>query len=552
MADPDDMSAASDDESVLGVQDTVSGQVDSDDDDVHDYEEAGDCDMLDDDPQGDDGGVPQADPDDDEEEEDTSKKIKGGMSGIMKHFQKAQGEKTAAAKPESGKASETTNKRSSMTPSASRRSVSSDPVPLGKHGASKASKAREADRAQTFMPTPQAAARSAGGGAAKKAKETKESKGPKEPKEPAFSFHDSEDDDDNFSVTLPKNAGLTMSAPDAEQEFEDQTLGGGSLVPAPDGTEAVDLPSVSELAKKRRYVMKNEKVKKWAEFKVAGLRFAPDCDELFDFTLEDLTIASKKDRIIMQDKLVNEQMTKVLKTLCIGEVDVDPSGSSAGPGLTNLMAVIPSKLPLSGAEQEDIIARLADYDEEEEIVTLVALDHEIVKRVYKVHSVGGLPPIYNPNTNSANKYKVPAKLEEQAKIQFANFVMLGVVEKAKSARKRSSEDATHSKSDGKRVANGTATTPVAEAVSTAVPRQLTTKETRVQAQNMQAVEAREACIRRRAAGGSGSAEHQEVWALTDHNKHMVVESVPLDDAANTHCWIMGNRLYWATPRSGSD
>ena len=51
------------------------------------------------------------------------------------------------------------------------------------------------------------------------------------------------------------------------------------------------------------------------------------------------------------------------------------------------------------------------------------------------------------------------------------------------------------------------------------------------------------------AGGPGAYE-QEVG--TDHNEHMVVESVPLDDAANTHCWIMGNRLYWATPRAGSD
>ena len=534
MADPDDMSAASDDESVLGVQDTVSGQVDSDDDDVHDYEEAGDCDMLDDDPQGDDGGVPQADPDDDDEgaDEEVPKQTKGGISGIMKHFYKAQGEKKAAAKPESATASETNKKRSTLAAS------TADPVPLGKHGSSKAGKARDADRgpASAPAPAPAPAARAGGGGAAKKVKELKGSKDASAPKH--FAFHDSDDEEETLDVTLPKNAGLTMSAPDAEQEFEDQTLSAGNAGAAAEDNGVLDPPSVSELAKKRRYVMKNEKVKKWAEFKCAGLRFAPDCDELFEFTLDDLTIASKKDRLVMQDKLVNEQMTKVLKTLCIAEVEMAEVGSSAGPGITNLMAVIPSKLPLSGPEQDDIIARLEDYDEEDELVTLVALDHEIVKRVYKVQSGGGLPPMYNPNTNNSNKYRVPAKLEENAK-SGTNFVMLGVVEKAKGTRKRGAEETAGGKSDTKRGCNGT---PAKSVAGSSEPQKLATKEA-------QAAEARELSVRRRMVGGPGAYE-QEVG--TDHNEHMVVESVPLDDAANTHCWIMGNRLYWATPRAGSD
>ena len=93
------------------------------------------------------------------------------------------------------------------------------------------------------------------------------------------------------------------------------------------------------------------------------------------------------------------------------------------------------------------------------MVQLVALDHDIVKRLFKV-SNSNLPAMYNPNTNSGTKYRVPAKLEEQKEID-DNFEFIGTIEtvkKSRSSGKRSSDEANggagSSRSDAKRPANG--------------------------------------------------------------------------------------------------
>ena len=133
--------------------------------------------------------------------------------------------------------------------------------------------------------------------------------------------------------------------------------------------------------------------------------------------------------------------------------------------MTNLMCGIPSKLPLQDKELDDLLSRLKarDGDQEAEVVLLHVLDHEIVKRVFKVHNAPvPLPSLFNPNTNASNKFKVPNQLEKVKDFD-DNFVELGLIEKAKQrAAKRSTEErpnggsagAGSSRSDAKRPANG--------------------------------------------------------------------------------------------------
>jgi hypothetical protein len=96
------------------------------------------------------------------------------------------------------------------------------------------------------------------------------------------------------------------------------------------------------------------------------------------------------------------------------------------------------------------------------VVLLHVLDHEIVKRVFKVHNPPvPLPSLYNPNTNASNKYKVPNQLEKVKDFD-DNFVELGLIEKAKQrAAKRSADERPSggSKADGKRQANGSGAVP---------------------------------------------------------------------------------------------
>ena len=290
-----------------------------------------------------------------------------------------------------------------------------------------------------------------------------------------FSFNnDSDEDDDTLSaVTMPKNAGYGVSTAsvDAEQEYEDAMRAEAAKAPSTgavgggDDAQGGAAPCVHESAKKRRYVMKNEKAKKWCEFLVEGLEYAPECDELFQLSMEELTISSKKERVAMQTKLADESMSTIHKTMCIGKLKVDPSGSGSGPGMTNLMAVIPVEVPLHDHQLDDLVSRMKDYDPNTAIVMLVALDHDVVKRVYKVSS-SNLPGIYNPNTHNGNKYRVPTKLEEHKDID-DNFAWIGLVENTKRAGKRTNEEAASSnKAVGKKaakVAGGTSSSAATSA-----------------------------------------------------------------------------------------
>mgnify|MGYP004171141871 CR=1 FL=1 len=85
-------------------------------------------------------------------------------------------------------------------------------------------------------------------------------------------------------------------------------------------------------AKKRRYVAKNEKTKKWVEYLVDGLLDAKETTELFELTMEELNISSKKDRMALQNKLADEQMAKMLKTVLIGKMRADGAGSEGDAG----------------------------------------------------------------------------------------------------------------------------------------------------------------------------------------------------------------------------
>jgi hypothetical protein len=152
-----------------------------------------------------------------------------------------------------------------------------------------------------------------------------------------------------------------------------------------------------------------------------------------------------------------------MSTMMIGGIKPDGAESNGAPGITNLMALVPTVPPLAGKELEELWKWMGLSEEDEvELVAMLALDHEIVKRVYKVPN-GPLPAIYNPNTNSGNKYKVPAVLEK-IKEHDDNFVLWTPETKTKArAPKRErerepTEEPAPGKTEGKRAANGTKST----------------------------------------------------------------------------------------------
>jgi hypothetical protein len=484
MVDPDDMSAASDeemsgggggsegededmpqdsDEEGMGGGDGPdSDEEDARDDDDDDAAPPGTREEAGDEEEDDEDAIPEPDPDpepgnggareEEQEEPEPQKKAKPPATGIMKHFQVKQNQEKAAPKAGPSKSAE-----APKAPAATSRpkggkaaaAAAAQPVALGsKSGAAKGGKAKGQER-------PSKAAATA---PAKKSKEPA--------KASEFSFHDSEEEE--VEMTMPQKKAVPLAAPpDVEQELEDFSKGGGGAASASARAEdggAADAPPVSEMAKKRRYVLKNEKTKRWAEWLPKGLLYAPECKDLFDFSMDDLTVQSKKDRLVAQHKLVDEQMSKLMQTLLIGSLTTDSTGSGSGPGMTNLMCGIPSKLPLQDKELDDLLSRLKarDGDQEAEVVLLHVLDHEIVKRVFKVHNAPvSLPSLFNPNTNASNKFKVPNQLEKVKDFD-DNFVELGLIEKAKQrAAKRSTDERPNggSKADGKRPANGVVAAP---------------------------------------------------------------------------------------------
>lgn len=356
----------------------------------------------------------------------------------------------------------------------------------------------------------------------------------------AFSFNnDSEDDEAPLSISMAKNAGCgtSIATVDAVQEYEDKLTAEAAKTPEGEGKNAQvdEPPRVHEAAKKRRYVMKNEKTKnqKWSEYLVSGLLFAQECEEIFQLGMGEITTSSVKDRVAMQSKLADEEMSKMLATLVIGEIKVDGAGSGSGPGITNLMGAIVNELPLSEEEREDLLSKMTNCDPETEVVQLVALDHSIVKRLFKVSNHSALPAIYNPNTNSSNKYRVPAaKLEEQ-KDTDDHFSYIGLIDANKKPRggsKRSSEEANNGangKVDGKRPA---------------------VQDPRSREAEMPA-DGRENLVGIRGSGISARpgirARETQVHTLADSGTGVhKIESVPLADGSKTHCWIAGDRLYW--------
>ena len=260
-----------------------------------------------------------------------------------------------------------------------------------------------------------------------------------------FALHTGSDEDEDLNMTLPKNAGV-MQPPDAEKEFDDAMRAGGSKAPEEpsliDNNAIAKTHCVHESAKNRRYVMKNEKVKRFAEVKVCAFVYAPACDgdedtNLFAFKMEDLNISNKTERLAMQRKLADESMSKILSTLVIVSMNAEGSASTGAQGTCSLMAAIPFKMPLQGTDMDEV-REIMQCEPHEEIVYLLGLDPEIVKRVFKM-SQCTLPATYNPITSHCNKFKVPTKLEDQAKFD-NNFVLIGAAEKTKRAPKRAADD----------------------------------------------------------------------------------------------------------------
>lgn len=447
----------SDDESVLGTG-TGGAEDDSDNDgdnnveQYHGYgggaDDGDEEDMRDQEEEEDEEDcVPDQDPSDAEEEAPDPppppKKTKAGAGGpgIMAHFFGKPGAKTTATPAPDGpsKASAVARPRGGKAVAAAKPAAA---VALaGKQGAAKSTKPQIKEAARPKPTTPSS---------------------------PFQNESDEEEEEARLVMSLPKKPPPLTPAPDVEQDYLDSLSGGANGC---DGTadadgEGEEPPRVADVAKQRRYIIKNEKTGRWAEWKannLNGLLYAPECTDLFNFTKDDLSVPSKKDRLLMQDKLANQQMSKIMSTMMIGGIKPDGAESNGAPGITNLMALVPSVPPLAGKELEELWKWMGLSEEDEvDLVAMLALDHEIVKRVYKVPN-GPLPAIYNPNTNSGNKYKVPAVLEK-IKEHDDNFVLWTPETKTKGrAPKRereraATEEAAPGKTEGKRAASGTKST----------------------------------------------------------------------------------------------
>lgn len=254
---------------------------------------------------------------------------------------------------------------------------------------------------------------------------------------PESPTNDSDDEYDDLQSKLPENKGVAM-VHDAEQEFDDQRVE-ATKSQVDDGEGAVRSPftDVHESALKVCWIMKNEKVNKWFHLNSKALVYAPEMGQTFSMSVEELTISSKRERLVMQEALVDKNVAKIIETVMIGKLQADSTGSGSGPGITNLVAAIPVELNTSGAELEDLKSKIKCKDK---LVTLLALDHEIVKRIYKVQS-GTLPMDFSPITNSGNKFKVPVKMEDWVKSD-NNFTMIGTADKNKRVQKKSAEDSS--------------------------------------------------------------------------------------------------------------
>ncbi len=307
-------------------------------------------------------------------------------------------------------------------------------------------------------------------------KSSKPSK-PGRPKASAPEQANDDSDDDLASMTMTdlSKPKWPTYPPDAVQEFEDHRAGLSNGASAGDAEaagleEALAHVSVHESARERVYIIKNEKVNKWFLFNPEGFVYAPDIrtpesSGLFDFTAEQLTVPSKRERVAMQERLIDAHGTQAMNTVCIARLKTDGAGSGAGPGTATLAMLLPGRKVPPGSEMEDIEAKMKQmgmYDAEmggpsvkcrKEIVVLMVLDHDLAKRLYKIDQ-NPLPAAFNPNTNVSTKYKVPSRLEDHAKVD-SNFVLIGAAEKARRAGKRAVEDGAgnSSRADAKRQSN---------------------------------------------------------------------------------------------------
>ena len=271
-----------------------------------------------------------------------------------------------------------------------------------------------------------------------------------------------EQDDDALSVhmTLPAKKQVPMP-PDAIQEYEDQRVASAQAAPAT-ASGAVDAPpTVHASAMETTIFLKNEKTNKWSVLSSAALLYAPEASEAIKTQLDKLTIPGRKDRTGRQTAMFDENATKMMSTVKIAKLQTDGTGSGTGPAMTSMLML--QSVDLTDAQTEiefltekanELKAGAGPGGTVKHVDVCTMLDPDIAKRIYNVHKCP-LPQVYNPNNNSSNKYKVPSKLEELAKTD-GNFTFLGPAERAKRAGTKRASEATPSKADGKRPANGAA------------------------------------------------------------------------------------------------
>ena len=256
-----------------------------------------------------------------------------------------------------------------------------------------------------------------------------------------------EESGEGLDITLPTKKQVNLPAPDPMHEYDEQRTQSAHAPPAT--ASASDVPATvhESYIDECTIFLKNEKVNKWCVLCSASLLYAPESTDGIEMPLDKLTITKKQERTAMQATMFNEQATKVVNSVAIAKMATDGTGSGTGPGMTNLIMIVPINPTDAETEIEYLVEKASEMKlgpgpggVVKKAVVGNVLDPDLVKRAYTINKCP-LPQVYNPNANSSNKYKVPSKLEDQAKFD-PNFIMLGPADKPKRAAKRAAESSS--------------------------------------------------------------------------------------------------------------
>ena len=185
----------------------------------------------------------------------------------------------------------------------------------------------------------------------------------------------------------------------------------------------------------------------------------------------EVLMQSRKQREDMLTAMANDpaQFDAMVSEVQIHDVKMDATGSGGGPGIVNVAAYLPFRMEDAEAAVEGMYAQFLNTMDVQTPAGrvaptfLLAVDDKLMKKIYKAGK-SALPRLYDPNKSANVKYRVVAKMEEQAKLD-ANFEVVSPPAKAaKGKRKRGGgggDAAAATTKKSKTVANGASSSSAA-------------------------------------------------------------------------------------------